>query len=710
MPGIAAEPSGRAGKSISQRLFPAAARDSRPRPVRSSRYSYAMQGLSEMFARDGALARRLPRYTYRDAQRRMAEIVAGALESGEHVGIEAGTGIGKTFAYLVPAMLSGRRVIVSTGTRTLQDQLFGRDLPLLGRVFGRPAIVALLKGRNNYLCWHRLETALAEGGRDRETIAAMQALRVWGRASGSGDLTELEDFQDERGLRGAVTSTVDNCLGSRCEHFDECFVLEARRRAQRAEIVIVNHHLLLADLALKEAGFGELLPGADGVIVDEAHLFPDIAQQFFGVSVSTRELEQLADDVAAEAYVGARGAAVGEHGAALERAARGLLRSVRDLRIAEGDRPQGRVPWFDGAGRLRDAIAEWQGELERIADLLAGVEDAAAGLARCRERCVDGAARLGQISAPQGAGLRWLEHSPRSLAAHWTPLDVGDALAARIGAQGGAWIFASATLAVGDDFSHFRKRVGLGRIAAHVLPSPFDYARNARLYLPQGLPQPSSEDYVEALLRAVWPLVEAAGGGAFLLFTSYRSLHAAQRWIERHSAPGPVFVQGAGPRSELLERFRQSGDGVLLGTGSFWQGVDVRGPALRLVLIDKLPFAPPGDPMVQARIESIRREGGDAFVEAQLPQAVLALKQGVGRLIRDFDDKGLIVLGDPRLRTRPYGRVFVESLPPMPVLDELDEALAFAAGLRPAGARASGDETDRSAATATPLPAAGAAL
>jgi ATP-dependent DNA helicase DinG len=637
-----------------------------------------MQGLVEMFAREGTLARRLPGYTYRDAQRRMAEIVAAALESGEHAAIEAGTGIGKTFAYLVPALLSGRRVIVSTGTRTLQDQLFARDLPLLGGVFGRPADVAVLKGRNNYLCWHRLETALAEGSRGAETIAALQALRVWGRSSGSGDLTELEDLREDHGLRAAVTSTVDNCLGGRCERFDECFVLEARRRAQRAEIVIVNHHLLLADLALKEAGFGELLPGADGVVVDEAHLFPDIAQQFFGVSVTTRELEQLARDLAAEARVAGVGAR-------LEGAADALLRSVADLRIAEDRQPQGRVPWGGAARRLGDALTSWRGELEHLAELLAGVEEAGAGLARCRERCVDGAARLGQIADPApDAGLRWLERSSRSLAAHWTPLDVGEALAARIETQGGAWIFASATLAIGDDFSHFRRRVGLGRIAAHVLPSPFDYERNARLYLPQGLPEPNREDHIDALLGAVWPLVEAAGGGAFLLFTSYRSLREAETWIERRTAPGPVFVQGTGPRSLLLERFRRAGDGVLLGTGSFWQGVDVRGPALRLVALDKLPFASPGDPMVQARIEAIRREGGDPFVEAQLPQAVLALKQGVGRLIRDFEDRGLIVLGDPRLRTRPYGRVFLASLPPMRVLDEPEEALAFAEGLRPA--------------------------
>ncbi|HEU4618617.1 MAG TPA: ATP-dependent DNA helicase [Gammaproteobacteria bacterium] len=641
-----------------------------------------MQGLSAMFDPNGALAQRLPGYTYRDAQRRMAEIVAAGIDAGEHVAIEAGTGIGKTFAYLIPALLSGRRVIVSTGTRTLQDQLFARDLPLLGRVFGRPADVALLKGRNNYLCWHRLETALAAGTRDAATVADLQALRVWGRSSGSGDLTEIEDLPEDHGLRGAVTSTVDNCLGGRCERFDDCFVLEARRRAQRADIVIVNHHLLLADLALKEAGFGELLPGADGVIVDEAHLFPDVAQQFFGVSITTRELEQLGRDVTAEARVAGLG---GD----FERAADALRRSVADLRIAEDGQPPGRVPWAAAGRRLGGALARWRGELEHLSELLAPVEDAAAGLKRCRERCDAAAARLGRIAEPgSDEGLRWLERSPRALAAHWTPLDVGDALAASIDAQRGAWIFTSATLAVGEDFSHFRRRVGIERITAHVLPSPFDYERNARLYIPQGLPEPNREDHIEALLGSVWPLVEAAGGGAFLLFTSYRALRAAQAWIEARGAPWPIFVQGEGPRSLLLERFREAGDGVLLGTGSFWQGVDVRGPALRLVALDKLPFASPGDPMVQARIEAIRREGGDPFGEAQLPQAVLALKQGVGRLIRDFEDRGLIVLGDPRLRTRSYGRIFLESLPPMPVLDERDDALAFASGLRPARADA----------------------
>jgi ATP-dependent DNA helicase DinG len=634
-----------------------------------------MLDIAEIFSPDGALAARLPGFSYRAAQQEMATLVAEALASGKNAAIEAGTGIGKTFAYLVPVLVSGRRAIVSTGTRTLQDQLFARDLPLLGALLGRPARIALLKGRNNYLCWHRLEAALHDGTRDASTLAELRAISNWGRASARGDLTELQDLEDDDSLRGAITSTVDNCLGQRCEFYDRCFVAAARRDAQQADVVIVNHHLLLADLALKEGGFGELLPGVDAVIVDEAHQLPDVAQQFFGLSASTRELESLLRDLVAESRAAGIAGDIDEVTSEASRVVLALRRIALSLE-------PGRLPWAAAPTALRDALPDVRRALEALQESLDGLADASAGLASCAQRCGDAAARVRFIAAADSSdGLRWIEVSASSVAAHWTPLDVGAALAARIEAQGGAWVFASATLAVGDDFGHFLRRVGVDAQITRVLPSPFDYERNARLYVPEALPDPADELYVEQLMGAVWPLIDAARGGAFLLFTSYRALNRAEAWLARHTPPGRVLVQGRGSRSELLNEFRSDGNAILLGTGSFWQGVDVRGPALRVVMIDKLPFAVPNDPLVQARIESIRRAGGDAFTEFQLPQAVLALKQGVGRLIRDFDDRGLVVLGDPRLRSRGYGRLFLASLPPMPVLEEPDAALAFAASL-----------------------------
>jgi ATP-dependent DNA helicase DinG len=637
-----------------------------------------MVDIADIFSPDGALAAHLPGFSYRKAQQEMAALVAAALASGKHAAIEAGTGIGKTFAYLVPVLVSGRRAIISTGTRTLQDQLFARDLPLLGALLGRPVRIALLKGRSNYLCWHRIEAALHEGTRDAASLAELRAIATWGRASARGDLTELEDLGNDDGLRGAITSTVDNCLGPRCSFHDRCFVAEARREAQAADVVIVNHHLLLADLALKDGGFGELLPGADAVIVDEAHQLPDVAQQFFGLSASTREIESLLRDLNVEA----RGVGVAGE---VEQAASDVGRTLIDVRRCSASVPPGRMPWAAAPTALRDALPEMRRVLEALREAVDGFADASAALANCAQRCADAAARVRFIAAADpDDGLRWFDFSTGAVAAHWTPFDVGAALAARIEAQGGAWVFASATLAVGDDFSHFLNRVGVDAQITRVLASPFDYERNARLYVPEALPDPSDESYIEELMGAVWPLIDAAGGGAFLLFTSYRALNRAEIWLQRCATPGRVLVQGRGSRSELLNEFRRDGNAILLGTSSFWQGVDVRGPALRLVVIDKLPFASPGDPLVQARIDAIRRGGGDAFTEFQLPQAVLALKQGVGRLIRDFDDRGLVVLGDPRLRTRGYGRLFLESLPPMPVLDDLGSALAFAASLEPA--------------------------
>ena len=641
-----------------------------------------MPELGEIFDTHGLLARHLPGYTRRVAQEDMARMVDEALSHRQHLAVEAGTGIGKTFGYLVPALLSGQRTAISTGTLTLQDQLFKRDLPLLGAVVGRPVRVALLKGRSNYLCRQRLETARQGAVRDPVLLDRLESVSHWVRATGHGDLTEMGDFSEDYSLRAWITSTTENCLGSRCPQLDDCFLVEARRRALAADVVVVNHHLLLADLTLKEAGFGQLLPDLDAVIVDEAHQLPEIAQQFFGVSLGSRELQNLARDVVAETR------AAGISGE-LEPLADALTRAAADARLEFGDH-RGRLPWNACPSGVTRSLRDWEGALERLGTALEGTRDMNPGLQRCWERSRDGIARLKALDDDESQGLRWVEVSRKSFAAHWTPLDVGAELGGRIQAHDAAWVFTSATLAVGEDFSHFLSRVGVPEAASAVLPSPFDFQENARLYLPQGLPQPAAPDYVERVLACVWPLIEAAGGGAFLLFTSYRALNAARAWIAGRALPGPLLVQGEGPRTELLTLFRSTTNAVLLGTSSFWQGVDVRGPALRLVIIDKLPFASPGDPLIQARLHAIRRDGGDPFTEFQLPQAVLALKQGVGRLIRDFSDRGLVVICDPRLRTRGYGRLILESLPAMPLLEEQDQALDFIATLA-SGTDAAGD-------------------
>ncbi|MGD8341376.1 MAG: ATP-dependent DNA helicase [Gammaproteobacteria bacterium] len=630
-----------------------------------------MSELADVFSPEGLLASHLAGFSYREPQARMAELVGRAIGRGEHAVLEAGTGIGKTFAYVVPILLSGQSAIISTGTKTLQDQLFARDLPALGRALGRPVDVALLKGRANYLCWHRLKAAREDGRLKASLRSDIDSIARWGRTSDSGDLTEIGDLEEDFRLKARVTSTIDNCLGSQCEEIEDCFVLKARRRAQAATVVIVNHHLLLADLSLKQAGFGELLPGVDCVVVDEAHLLPEIAQQFFDVSVSSRQLTRLGHDIVDEAH----SAGVGRE---LEGDALALAKGVASL-VPEAGRMAGRRPGVPS--RLESELAGFGENLNALADKLEGFE-ADAGLARCRERCLEAAARLDQVlKGDLEEGLKWFDASEQSFAAHFTPFDVGRLLAERFADQGGSWVFTSASLAVGEEFSHFNDRLGIEPDIEAALPSPFDYENQAALYLPPDLPEPSDPEHTELLLAAVYPLIEAAGGGVFALFTSHRALATAERWFSQRRLPGPLFVQGAGARSRLLDDFRRAGSGVLLGTGSFWQGVDVKGPALRMVVIDKLPFAVPSDPLVQARIEAIRRRGGDAFSGFQLPEAVLALKQGVGRLIRDFDDRGMVVLGDPRLRSKGYGPVFLNSLPPFAQLDDPAAAARFAASL-----------------------------
>jgi ATP-dependent DNA helicase DinG len=605
----------------------------------------------------------------------MAQAVGAALARSEPLIVEAGTGTGKTFAYLVPALLSGCSVILSTGTRTLQDQLFHRDVPMLAKALGMPVKVALLKGRANYLCRHRLELTLQQPSLldgDRGVARLLSRVSRWAGITSSGDLAELTDLPEQSPVWPLITSTRENCLGQECPQFSKCHVVDARRAAQAAEVVVVNHHLLLADLALKEEGFGDLLPGVQAVILDEAHQVPDIAAQFFGQSFSVRQVQILLRDVTAEMKsAGVRAPVITGEAAIVEA-------RLDDLR---GSVPggAGRYEWANLPESFLDVLPQLEtalGDLARELDALG----AGAGTANCARRAEALAAGLGSlVSLPEESGLRWVEAGARGLSLHFTPFEIADRLRSYVNARPCAWVFTSATLAIGDDFSHFADRIGLPEARVLHIDSPFDYREQARIYLPPGMPEPQSPAFAAGFIAACAPLLEASGGRAFLLYTSYRGLADGVAALKARfpQPPFPVLVQGQAPREALLAQFRELGNAVLLATGSFWEGVDVKGDALSIVAIDKLPFAAPDDPLLKARLEGIRRRGGNPFNDYQLPQAVLALKQGVGRLIRDFDDFGVIVLGDPRLKTKGYGRVFLRALPPSPVVTDGAVAAQF---------------------------------
>jgi ATP-dependent DNA helicase DinG len=625
-----------------------------------------MMNLRELFGAGGALQRSLTGFIPRAGQRRLAERIAESLALREALLIEAGTGTGKTFAYLVPALLSGLRVVISTGTRPLQDQLYGRDLPLLGAALGRPVKVALLKGRANYLCRARLQTAQQDWvpGRGGALRAKIQA---WAEATRSGDLAEVAELGESHPLRSELTSTRESCTGARCAEFSRCHVFAARRAALEAEIVVVNHHLLLADLALKEEGFGDLLPSADALILDEAHQLPELAAEVFGIEASSRQIEMLLQDVRRNL------GPVPSGGDGSETALGELQSSLQETMLSLG-RAERRVAWQDLAEASQRCCAALGPALVHLAEALPAGD---AELEACSARARSLAHAISTVTDSSGElGARTLSVHARGFGLSLLPYDISARFSAMVRQRPAAWIFCSATLALSGDFSHFAGRLGLGDAATLCVDSPFDYERQALLYLPPGLPDPADPGYTDAVVECALPLLEAAGGGAFLLFTSHRALGLAARRL-RDATSLAMLVQGEAPRERLLERFRASGRSVLLGTASFWEGVDVQGAALRLVLIDKLPFAAMDDPQLRARVEYIKSQGGNPFRDYQLPEAALALKQGVGRLIRSESDRGVVVICDPRLTQRGYGRTLIAALPPMRVTRERPEVMAL---------------------------------
>ncbi len=637
-----------------------------------------LQQVRQAFADKGALSQAIAGFSARDAQKQMAVAVAEAVSDGTALVVEAGTGTGKTFAYLVPALLSGKKVILSTGTKNLQEQLYLRDLPRIQSALAQPVACALLKGRANYLCTFRLIQHYQHvPQQDAQLIQDLSLIKKWSTETQSGDIGELTYIAEDSKALPYVTSTTDNCLGKDCPDYQECFLLKARRKAMDADLVVVNHHLFFADMALKDTGFGELLPSMDVVIFDEAHQIPDIASDYFGETFSSSVLLDLCRDVEMACKTELR-----DHPQLIKIADK-LAVLTKDWRLLLPDEPQ------KGNWRELYQRADQQLALVRIGDCMAMLAQVLKGslgradlIDSCYERLATLQNRLTKLSDVQQSGISfWFETTKRHISLHYTPLSIAEKFAELVQAQPRGWIFTSATLSVDGGFAHFTRQMGLQQARTLQLESPFDYPQQALMLVPRYIPEPTDPKMSQALLKLALPLIEANQGRCFFLFTSHRMLQWMAEQLPQYTRL-PVLVQGSTSKRVLLEQFVQLQNAVLLGTGSFWEGVDVRGDTLSLVIIDKLPFASPDDPLLQARCEDARLAGQDPFTVVQLPQAVITLKQGVGRLIRDVTDKGVLVIADSRLVSRPYGEVFLKSLPAMRRSRDPAAALDFLASLR----------------------------
>ncbi|MDH5191861.1 MAG: ATP-dependent DNA helicase [Gammaproteobacteria bacterium] len=630
-----------------------------------------MQTPTEILSTEGPLAARISGFAVRSQQQEMAESILSVLLDGKKLVAEAGTGTGKTFAYLVPALLSGKKVIISTGTKTLQDQLFQKDLPVVRNALSVPITTALLKGRSNYLCTYRLHQIAPQHKLSRHDTDALQKAKEWSSYTKSGDIAELNNLPEDSGIWNLITSTAENCLGSECEDYNKCYLVNARRQAQEADVLVVNHHLLFSDMALREEGFGEVLPGANAFILDEAHLIPELASVFFGVSLSSRQLTELSKDTIA-AQINSAGDTP-----ELRKAAETFEKKVRDMRLAMGKDIR-RSSWQAlKEKKINSAIKVVSESLQLLINHLNLASERSKELDACAKRAELLQDRFRKITDNNESDyIHWFETFKNSFVLYMTPLNVANIFQERIAQYRSAWIFTSATLAVGDSFDHYTDHLGLHDAETRQWQSPFDFEHQALLYIPKNLPDPNDTGYIDSVIDAAIPVIEACGGRTFFLFTSYRALNRAKAVLQEE-IDYPLLVQGSMPHAELLESFRKTGNAVLLGTSSFWEGVDVRGEALSCVIIDKLPFAPPDDPVLQARIDIMRRNGGNPFMEYQLPNAAITLKQGAGRLIRDVNDTGVMMLCDPRILGKPYGKVFLRSLPSMPLTRELADVEYF---------------------------------
>ncbi|STR26643.1 Probable ATP-dependent helicase dinG homolog [Janthinobacterium lividum] len=648
--------------------------------------------IERLFGAGGPLGPAVGSYKPRRSQTEMAKAIASAIDSQTTLIAEAGTGTGKTFAYLVPALMWGGKTIVSTGTKNLQDQLFLRDIPTVRAALQAPVSVALLKGRSNYVCHYHLERTLQNGRMtSRDDVGHLREISRFIKMTSSGDKAELAKVPENAMIWNLVTSTRDTCMGAECQYYQDCFVMKARKEAQQADVVVVNHHLFFADVALKDTGVAELLPSANTIIFDEAHQLPDTATLFFGNTVSTSQILELCRDVLAEGLAHARGIDWAKTVTVVEKAA-------RDLRLTfPQDIVRLSLPQIAPSSDFFPALDTLKDELDGMVAVLETQAERAETLEQCRVRGVELAQQLSgwkfdpkaKVAAGEEA-VFWVEAFSSSLQLHKTPLSIAPIFNNQREGTPRSWIFTSATLAVKNDFKHFSEQMGLTGEPSHTWPSPFDYGQQGLLFVPQNLPQPNSLGYTDAVIDCALPIIEAAGGRTFFLCTTLRAVkRAAERLADEFRQRGlnfPLFVQGEKGRTELLDQFRAAGNGVLIGSQSFWEGVDVRGDALSLVIIDKLPFAPPDDPVLAARIEVMEKQGKNGFMHHSLPEAIINLKQGAGRLIRDEGDRGVLMICDPRLISKPYGKRIWQSLPPFKRTRDTAEVVEFFRNLPAKGA------------------------
>jgi len=637
-----------------------------------------MSEMKSIFSEDGVLSRSIAGFHVRLQQLEMANAIADAITKRQILVAEAGTGTGKTLAYLVPALLNGGKVIISTGTKTLQDQLFNRDIPTVRAALKIPVIVALLKGRANYICRYHLEKSVQDNRvsfTTREDVRYLQLIERYASITQTGDKSELSEVPENATIWQMVTSTRDNCLGAECPNYKDCFVMEARKQALSADVVVVNHHLFFADVMLRDEGLNELLPACNTVIFDEAHQLPETATLFFGESISTGQLLDLARDTKVEVVETARDfqalALVNE---AFEKAVRDFRLTIQqeNVRLSQA-MIEKNISFKQGLDQLLDQLLE-------LVKLLENQAERSEGLKNCWQRAADHLHLMQRWRDVQALRdeIRWVEVYHQALQLNITPLSIAEIFQKQLDSTARAWIFTSATLSVKQSFAHFTSEMGLSAAQTAYWESPYNYSEQALLYVPTGLPDPRSTNYIDQIVAAALPVLRASQGRAFFLCTSLRAMQRVYELLQSaEQLDYPLLLQGQGSRSHILDKFRKLKNAILIGSQSFWEGIDVRGEALSLVIIDKLPFAPPDDPVLSARIEKINQEGRNAFIEYQLPRAVINLKQGAGRLIRDETDRGVLMICDPRLITKAYGKQVWQSLPAMKRTRELIDVENF---------------------------------